>query len=198
MIKVGITGNMGSGKTTICNIFAALGIPIYDADSRAKALMLEPRLKNQIIALFGTDAYDLQGQLNTPYISQQAFSDATLLTQLNALVHPAVAEDAMAWHEAQSSPYTLREAALLIESESYKQLDRLILVTAPEKMRIHRVQMRNQWSLEEIKARMAKQMPEDAKRRFAQYIITNDGQKSLIEQVMAIHAELLKFAVNPS
>lgn len=198
MIKVGITGNMGSGKTTICNIFAALGIPIYDADSRAKALMLEPRLKNQIIALFGTDAYDLQGQLNTPYISQQAFSDATLLTQLNALVHPAVAEDAMAWHKAQSSPYTLREAALLIESESYKQLDRLILVTAPEKMRIHRVQMRNQWSLEEIKARMAKQMPEDAKRRFAQYIITNDGQKSLIEQVMAIHAELLKFAVNPS
>lgn len=198
MIKVGITGNMGSGKTTICNIFAALGIPIYDADSRAKALMLEPRLKNQIIALFGTDAYDLQGQLNTPYISQQAFSDATLLTQLNALVHPAVAEDAKAWHEAQSGPYTLREAALLIESESYKQLDRLILVTAPEKMRVQRVQMRNQWSLEEIKARMAKQMPEDAKRRFAQYIITNDGQKSLIEQVMAIHAELLKFAVNPS
>lgn len=198
MIKVGITGNMGSGKTTICSIFATLGVPIYDADSRAKALMLEPRLKNQVIALFGTDAYDLQGQLNTAYISQQAFSNASLLTQLNALVHPAVAEDAMVWHEAQSGPYTLREAALLIESESYKQLDRIILVTAPEKIRIQRVQMRNQWSLEEIKARMAKQMPEEAKHSYAQYIINNDGQQSLIDQVMAIHAELLKFSVNPS
>ncbi len=198
MIKVGITGNMGSGKTTVCNIFAAIGIPVYDADSRAKALMLEPRLKNQIIAIFGTQAYDLQGQLNTQYVSKQAFSNADLLTQLNAVVHPAVAQDALSWHEAQHSPYTLREAALLIESGSYQQLDRLILVTAPESIRIQRVQIRNQWSLEEIKARMAKQMPEDLKRSYAQYIIINDGQQSLIEQVLVIHQALLSSEVSPS
>ncbi|MDP2189612.1 MAG: dephospho-CoA kinase [Sphingobacteriaceae bacterium] len=197
MIKVGITGNMGSGKTTVCSIFATLGIPIYDADSRAKALMLEPRLKNQIIALFGTEAYDLQGQLNTTHISKQAFTNATLLTQLNEAVHPVVAEDALAWHAAQTAPYTLREAALLIESGSYKQLDQLILVTAPEYNRIQRVQMRNQWSLAEIKARMAKQMPEEEKRAYAQHIISNDGQHSLIKQVLRIHANLLSYAANP-
>jgi len=198
MIKVGITGNMGSGKTTVCGIFALLGIPIYDADSRAKALMLEPRLKNQIIAIFGTGAYNLQGQLNAAHISKQAFSTASLLTQLNDMVHPAVAADALAWHEAQQSAYTLREAALLIESDSYKQLDQLIVVTAPEDIRILRVQMRNQWSLEEIKARMAKQMPEASKIAHANHIITNDGLHSLIEQVMTVHASLLKYAANPS
>jgi dephospho-CoA kinase len=198
MIKVGITGNMGSGKTTVCSIFAALGIPIYDADSRAKALMLEPRLKNQIITIFGTESYDLKGQLNPSHISKQVFTNANLLTQLNEVVHPAVAEDALAWHASQQAPYTLREAALLIESGSYKQLDQLILVSAPEPLRIKRVQMRNQWSLEEIKARMAKQMPEEEKRAYAQHIITNDGQHSLIEQVLRIHNDLLSYAANPS
>lgn len=198
MIKVGITGNMGSGKTTVCSIFATLGIPIYDADSRAKALMHEPRLKNQIIAIFGTEAFDLKGQLNTVHISKLAFANADLLTQLNEAVHPVVAEDALTWHAAQQAPYTLREAALLIESGSYKQLDQLILVTAPEPIRIQRVQMRNQWSLEEIKARMAKQMPEEEKRAFAQHFITNDGRQSVIEQVLAIHNALLSHAANPS
>jgi len=190
-LQVGITGNMGSGKSTVCRIFAELGIPIYDADSRAKSLMLERPLKDQITAVFGKETYLPDGTLNRTYLSQVVFSDTAKLQQLNSLVHPAVAADAKHWHESQTNiPYTLREAALLVESGSYKQLDRLIVVTAPEEIRIERVIARDHTTRESALARMNKQLPESEKVALAQFVINNDGHTSLIPQVMHIHQVL--------
>ena len=194
-LQVGITGNMGSGKSTVCRIFAELGIPIYDADSRAKSLMLESPLKEQISAAFGGDAYLSNGELNRAFLSQVVFSDVAKLQQLNSLVHPAVAADAKHWHESQMDvPYTLREAALLIESGSYKLLDRLIVVTAPEKIRIERVISRDHSTRETALARMNKQLPESEKVALAHFVINNDGDTALIPQVLRIHQELSRQA----
>ncbi|MCO6478619.1 MAG: dephospho-CoA kinase [Phaeodactylibacter sp.] len=193
MLKVGITGGIGSGKTTACKVFETLGIPVYYADSQAKQLMVsDPRLVAGIKALFGPESYLRDGALNRPFIAQQVFSNDEKLKQLNALVHPAVAEDAERWHHAQENvPYTLKEAALLFESGSYKQLDKLITVSAPEKLRIQRVMERDGVSAEEVRARMKKQMPEEEKVKRSDFVIYNDGAHFLIRQVLDIHRALL-------
>lgn len=198
-LQVGITGNMGSGKSTVCGIFAELGIPIYDADSRAKGLMLQNPLKSHICALLGDEAYLPNGELNRPYIASMAFSNSETLLKLNALVHPAVATDAQRWHKEQANvPYTLREAALLVESGSYKQLDYLILVSAPESIRIERVVKRDHTSREDAILRMQKQLPEAQKAPLAHFIIINDGISALIPQVLGIHQALLVAAKGAS
>ena len=193
-LKIGITGGIGSGKTTVCRIFQALGVPVYFADSRAKWLMVnEPELTENIIALLGEQAYLEDGRLNRVYISQMVFNDQSLLSQLNALVHPAVANDTLRWHEEQKDvPYTLKEAALLFESGSHLHLDKVIAVSAPEQLRISRVMQRDRVSKDQVRARMDKQMPEAEKVAMADYIIYNDGQQSLISQVLEIHHLLCK------
>ena len=179
---------MGSGKSTVCRIFAQLGIPVYDADSRAKSLMLESPLKEQIQTAFGAEAYLPDGELNRSYLAQVVFADALKLQVLNSLVHPAVAADAKGWHESQTNvPYTLREAALLIESGSYKQMDYLIVVTATEEIRLERVIARDHTTREAALARMNKQLPESEKVALAQFVIKNDGDTALIPQVLHIH-----------
>lgn len=186
---------MGSGKSTACSIFASLGIPIYDADSRAKWLMTHDLLlRNELIKLLGETTYDESGSLNRAWIAQQVFTNPEKLTQLNALVHPAVAADAREWHTSQSSLYTLREAALLIESGSYKQLDRLIVVTAPENLRVERVMQRDGLSASEVQARLSKQLPESEKVKLADFVIVNDGEQPLSKQVLAIHQALSQLA----
>lgn len=195
MLKVGITGNMGSGKTTVCQIFEVLGIPVYYADERAKQLMVEEEdLVAGIKALFGPEAYHDDGSLNRDHIARKAFSDPDKLKQLNGLVHPAVARDTLRWQAGQEKkkvPYTLREAALLYESGSDKWLDKIIVVSAPENIRIQRVMKRDRSSEKEIKARMDKQMPEAEKVARADFVIQNDGSRSLIEQVIHIHQQLV-------
>jgi len=194
MIQVGITGGIGSGKTTVCLLFAALGIPIYDADAAAKRLMTDDKtLRTQIIALFGDNAY-AENTLNRPWIAEQVFGNKSLLEQLNALVHPAVARDTKAWAALQNAPYVLKEAALLIESGSYKELDKLIVVSAPEALRIERVMLRNQLSREEVVSRIQNQLPEAEKIKKADYVIINDGEHPLLPQVLAINEELLRLA----
>lgn len=194
MMQIGITGGIGSGKTTVCQLFSALGIPIYDADAAAKRLMTEnAELSAGILALFGESAY-LLGELNRPFIAAQVFENKTLLDQLNALVHPAVAKDTAAWVLGQTAPYVIKEAALLIESGSYKALDKLIVVSAPEELRIQRVMQRNQLRREEVVARMNNQLPESEKLALADYVILNDGEHLLLPQVLQIHLELLKLA----
>lgn len=194
MLKIGVTGNMGSGKSTVCSLFTTLGIPLYDADSRAKWLMNnDSSLINAIKQLLGEAAYTAEG-LDTQYVSDRVFIRPDLLQALNALVHPTVAKDVFQWHHAQKAPYTIREAALLIEAGSYKELDKLILVTAPQAVRIQRVQKRNNWKLDEIVARMDNQMPEEVKVLYADYIIPNDGSISVIEQVLALHQALLRLS----
>lgn len=195
MRQIGITGNMGSGKSTACQVFRFLNIPVYDADSEARRLMAsDAYLVADIKALLGEKSYIKPQELNTAYIASRIFQHAELLESLNKLVHPAVAKHAQAWHEQQQAPYTLREAALLVESGSYKQLDKLIVVSAPEALRIERVKARNNWSDAEIRARLDKQLPESEKLKLADFIIKNDGRHSLVKQVLDIHFQLLNTA----
>ncbi|KOY85979.1 dephospho-CoA kinase [bacterium 336/3] len=189
-LEVGITGGIGSGKSTVAHIFAVLGAPIYDADSRAKYLMShnEP-LKKSIQEAFGKESYHEDGSVNRAYLASQVFNDEQKVKQINALVHPKVAEDYISWVQEQiGKPYVIREAALMIESGSHKFLDKLITVFAPEEIRIKRVKARDpQRSEEEIKAIIGKQLPEEEKLRLADYIIYNDDTKPVITQVLALH-----------
>ncbi len=193
MKKIGITGNIGSGKSTITRIFALLGIPIFDADSRAKWLMNNrPDLINGIKEIFGNEAYLSDLSLNRKYIASIAFHDKSKIDALNSLIHPAVAADFLSWSNSQSSPYIVKEAALLIESNSYLDLDDLILVKCPIEIRIERTIKRDALSREAVEARVKNQMSEEEKNPFAKYFINNDGSELLIPQVLQIHQLILE------
>lgn len=190
-LKVGITGGIGVGKSLVCRIFSVLGIPIYDADREAKAIMAEDReVGNALKAAFGDTVFDQYGKLDRAYLSEVVFSDEKKLKQLNSIVHPAVIKAGEDWASAQTSAYSLKEAALLFESGSYKKLDFTILVTAEESIRINRVMKRDEVTEDQVRARMSKQSSDDQKLPLANAIIINDGEQSLIEQVMAIHHRL--------
>jgi len=192
--KIGITGGIGSGKTTVCKLFETLGIPVYYADERAKWLMTQDaELMRGIKQLFGEAAYTAEGTLNRAHVAKLAFSDSKKLAQLNALVHPAVQRDGESWHHAQQNvPYTLKEAALLYESGSYKNLDQIIVVTAPLEVRIQRVVQRDDLSRSAVEERINQQLPEADKVQRADFVIYNDGIQSLVRQVLAIHQQLNK------
>ena len=193
-LRVGITGGIGSGKTTVCHIFESLGIPVYVADYWAKWLIMnDPEVKQAITGLFGPEAYLPDGAYNRALVSGIVFHDPEKLAALNAAVHPAVERHARAWHEAQAQqgvPYTLKEAALLVENRSYQLLDRLIVVTAPEDLRIRRVMQRDGISEAAVRARMKNQLPEAEKVQVADFVIVNDGAQSLVQQVWAVHQVL--------
>jgi len=182
MKKIGITGGIGSGKTS-------LGIPVYYADDRAKALMTDnKKLVDGIKNLLGDEAYFEDGSLNRQHIASIVFKDKKKLEQLNGLVHPAVAKDGILWQQSQSLvPYTLKEAALLIESGGYQAMDYLITVWAPKEIRIERVMKRDGTTRAEVEARIDKQMSEFEKLKLAQFVIINDGEKSLVQQVQKLH-----------
>jgi dephospho-CoA kinase len=192
-LKVGITGGIGSGKTTVCRIFETLGIPIYYADDRAKALMTEDKtLVEGIKNLFGAAAYLDDGSLNRQLISEIAFSNPLKLNELNALVHPAVRIDGERWHDAQVGvPYTLKEAALHFESGGFRLMDKMICVVAPQELRIERVLLRGGLSRAEIEARMSKQLSDEEKIKQSDFVIYNDNKDGLIPQVLAIHKALV-------
>jgi dephospho-CoA kinase len=189
MKRIGITGGIGSGKTTVCKIFESLGIPVYYADDRAQVLMTEnKKLVDEIKKLIGDKSYFEDGSLNRQYIASVVFKNKNKLEQLNSLVHPAVAKDGILWQQSQSVvPYTLKEAALLIESGSFQALDYLITVWAPKETRIQRVIKRDNITRHEVEARIDKQIPEFEKLRLAQFVIINDGKKSLVQQVQKLH-----------
>ena len=194
MIKIGITGGIGSGKSTVCKIFELLGVPVYNADERARELMTNSkRLKRQIVELLGSESYQENGELNRIYISNKIFENDELRIKINNIVHPYVIRDGKKWQEKHSDfKYTLKEAALLIESGSYKDLDKIIVVTAPEELRTQRIKMRNpQWSDEEIQKRIKSQMREEDFLKYADWIVENDGRKSIILQIYKIHKEIL-------
>ncbi len=190
MQKIGITGSIGSGKSTVTRIFANIGVPVYDADSRAKWLMVSsPSIAERIKELFGADAYTGSGELNRSLIASKAFYDKRLLTKLNEVVHPAVFKDFDSWCvEHKHKAYIVKEAALMFESDSYKQLDKVIMVTAPEELRIERSMKRDQMSREAILSRMKNQMSEVEKLTHSQFEIKNDEQHLLIPQVLKVHS----------
>ena len=192
MKKIGITGNIGSGKSTTAKIFALLGVPVYDADSRAKAVMVDnQQLVSAIKKLIGTEAYFSDGKLNRAFISSKVFQNESLLAGLNALVHPAVFADFDSWCAKQNAPYVLKEAALLIESGYNKNLDQIIVVAANEELRLARCLERDHAKEEDVLARMRNQMPQEEKLLLADYIIQNNNDL-LIPQVMKIHQLLIQ------
>lgn len=192
MISVGITGGIGSGKTSVCQFFETLGVPVYYADDRAKFLMNHnDELKNGIIEAFGTEAYNENGELNRPYLAKTVFNNNDQLQKLNSLVHPAVWADTAAWMQSNADKdYVLYEAAILFESGSYKMLDKVITVFAPEAVRLKRVMARDNVSAEEVKQRMTKQLPEEEKIAKSDYVIYNDGSQMLISQILKLNKEL--------
>jgi dephospho-CoA kinase len=196
-LRVGITGGIGSGKTTVCRIFEALGVPVYDADFWAKWLIAnDPDVRMAIIALFGPEAYLPDGAYNRAFVAGIVFNNPEKLAALNAAVHPAVELHSRAWHDQQAlvgHPYTLKEAALLVESGGYLFLDALIVVTAPEEIRVQRVMARDGIEAAAVRARIRNQMPEAEKIALANYLIVNDGQHLLIPQVWAVHRKLCAF-----
>lgn len=191
MIKIGITGGIGSGKSTVCRIFHVLGIPVYNADNEAKYLMANDNaLKRNIVNLLGSESYK-NNQLNREFIASKVFKDKDLLKKLNALVHPAVKNDFIKWSEKQKAPYVIYEAALMIESGSYKLLDKVIVVTAPLEQRIARVCERDKVHQEKVLARINNQLSQEEMLKYADHVITNDGKTSLISQVLELHLEYL-------
>jgi dephospho-CoA kinase len=196
MLKIGITGGIGSGKTTVAKVFEVLGIPVYNADLAAKRLMNEDALlKEKIKQQFGAAVYK-NDRLDNRYLAQIVFSSEEKLERLNSIVHPATINDANAWMLKQSTPYTLKEAALLFESGAAELLDYVIGVTAPAPLRLHRVMQRDNASREEVMARMNKQMDEEIKMKLCNFIITNDEQQLLIPQVVALHKTIVTLAEN--
>lgn len=193
MFQVGLTGGIGSGKTLICSIFEKLQVPVYYADTEAKRLMnSDPGLKKQILELFGEQAY-MEGQLNRKYLAELLFGDAVLLAKTNALVHPVVREDFKSWsHRQKDVPYVMEEAAILFESDAYKELDRTVLVYAPEELRIRRVMERDGCDRESVLKRMKHQLSEEKKKELADHILINDGEQMLLYQVIELHNKLKK------
>ena len=192
MIKVGITGGIGSGKSTVCRIFEMLGVPVYYADDRAKKIMTANKeVKKAIMDVFGKQAYFSNGRINRKFISEIIFQQPEKRSLLNAIVHPAVLEDGRKWNESQNAAVTLKEAALLIQSGSHKEMDYVILVECPLELRIPRVMKRNKLSKQEVLNRIQSQMSDEEMRKFADFRIHNDGQVSLIHQVMKIYREII-------
>ena len=196
MRQVGVTGAMGSGKSTVCKIFVVLGIPVYYADDRAKSLMNrhEP-LRRAIQSKFGDQSYDVSGKLDTQYMAHKVFDDTEALEQLNALVHPHVFADYKQWSEQQGpTPYIVKEAALLYESGSFKTLDQMIVVDAPLELCISRIMARDDIPREAILARMKRQDDPASKVARADHVIHNDNETPLIPQVLALHERFIKNA----
>jgi len=194
MLRIGITGGIGSGKSTVARIFGVLGIPVYYADGAAKRLMNEdPRLIEQIIQHFGSNAYE-DGKLNRSYISSMVFNNKEKLDLLNSIVHPATIRDSDDWMKLQNAPYVLKEAALIFESGSQQGLDYVIGVSAPAPLRIHRAMKRDGISRAEVTARMTRQIQETIKMRLCNFIIINDEQTMLIPQVITLHNKLMELS----
>lgn len=187
MLRIGLTGGIGSGKSTVARIFNVLGIPVYNADDAAKRLMGEnDELKNSIVRLFGKESY-INGTLNRKYLSGQVFNDSRKIKLLNSLVHPATIRDAEQWMKKQQAPYIIKEAALIFESGSNQFLDYVIGVQSPLELRIERAMKRDNISREQVKARMKLQLDEEEKMKKCDFVIVNDEQQALIPQVLLLH-----------
>ncbi len=191
-LRIGITGGIGSGKSTVAGIFKVLDIPVFDADTAAKEIMqTDASLRAAIIEKFGEAVYP-NGQLDRKYLGNMVFNDPFQLEVLNALVHPHTIAAAEAWAERQTAPYTLKEAALFFEAGSAIGFDYMIGVFTPKHIRIKRVMERDKISREEVLARMDRQIQEEIKMRLCDFVIVNDDQQLLIPQVMKLHEQFLE------
>ena len=197
-LKIGITGGIGSGKTTVARIFEVLGIPVYYADDAAKRIMNEDEtLKEEIIRNFGEQSY-INGKLNREYLGSIVFKDKKKLAVLNALVHPATIRNSNAWMKCQTTHYAIREAALIFESGVQAQLDYVIGVSAPVELRIQRAMQRDNLTRAQVQERMDRQINETIKMRLCDFVIVNDEKKPVIPQVLKLHEKFLAISASPS
>lgn len=193
MLKIGLTGGIGSGKSTVAQVFTALGIPVYYADTAARELMnRDPELRAALVRQFGEAVYR-EGQLDRKYLASIVFSDPYQLEILNALIHPVTIRDAGEWMKRQQAPYAIKEAALLFESGAVENLDYVIGVTAPLPLRIQRVMRRDQLTREEVMDRVKRQLDERIKMKLCDFVLVNDEQQPLLEQVLELHRKLSAF-----
>lgn len=193
MLRVGITGNIGSGKSYVCDFFKRLGVPVFDSDYEAKLLYDDPLIKARIIDRFGEDSYHADGSLNRARMAERVFSDACALGFVEAALYPELNRRFGAWAESKESSYVLYESALIYEKHLEAMFDAIIVVAASEPVRIRRVMFRDRCSEEQVLSRMTKQWPQSEKVMKADYVImheVDDEDDSLWTQVNRIHSEL--------
>lgn len=194
MIIVGLTGGIGSGKTTIGRRFASFGVPVYIADDEAKALMNRSKvIKRKLIQLFGESAY-INGHLNRPYLASKIFNDKTLLSKMNAIVHPKVGAHFKRWLKKQEAPYIIKEVAIIFENNLEDQYDYIISVVADEALRIDRVIARDNSTKEKVESIIRNQLPDSEKIEKSDYVIFNNDLETAYSQVEEIHNTILKKA----
>ena len=191
MIKVAITGGIGTGKTTISNMFSDKGVPVFNSDEIAKEIMnTNSLLKNEIITAFGDNAYE-KNKLNREYLSDVIFNNEALLQKINSIVHPYVADEFNSWIEEQDSKYIIYESAIIFENQVEDFFDKIICVTASEEDVISRVMKRNNFSVDKIKSIINKQLPNDAKIQKSDYVIENINISKLSDKVLEIHNDIM-------
>ncbi|RIA10002.1 dephospho-CoA kinase [Flavobacteriaceae bacterium MAR_2010_72] len=189
---VGLTGGIGSGKTTVANMFRELGVPIYIADVEAKNLMHSSKVvKRKLITLFGDKAY-INGDLNKPHISSKIFSDQSYLDRMNAIVHPKVAQHFKSWLKKQTTAYIIKEAAIIFEHNMQSQYDYIITVTANHEERIRRILSRDKTTKDKVLTIMKHQWSDEVKIKLSDFVIVNDRLEDTKEQVLKVHNVLLK------
>lgn len=188
MIRVGITGGIGSGKSLICQVFSCLGVPVYYADIEARLLMdYDPEIQQELITILGADFYD-RGMLNRNKMASAIFNNKYLLDRVNNLIHPRVAAHFSGWCARNAGfPYVIQESAILFESNAYQNFDKIITVTAPEEIRIQRVINRKNMTPEKAVSIMRNQLPETEKMSRSHHVIVNDGTELVIPQVLKLH-----------
>ena len=186
-LKIGITGGIGSGKTIVCEIFKLLGIPVFQADFVAgKLINSDAVIRSELISRYGNDIYQTDRKVNREKLAGIIFNDDAELEKVNKIIHPFVRNEFMNWVKNQEAEYVIHEAAILFESGFYKMMDAVILVTAPEEIRIERVIKRNGLTRENVLSRIAKQWPDSEKRKFATFELINDNKSLLIPQIIEI------------
>lgn len=194
-LQIGITGGIGSGKSLVCRVFGALGVPVYSADERAKWLLNhDPKLRKTVEALLGNEAYTAEGSYNRQWVAGRVFQNPVLLRELNAVVHPRVGEDTLQWMETyQNAPYVVKEAAIMSKAGSNNSLDKVVVVQAPVDLRVKRVQQRDPHRSEtEIRDIINRQVSEEERLKIADFVIHNDEQQLLLPQIWQLHELFLQ------
>lgn len=199
-VIIGLTGGIGSGKSTVAKVFANLGVPVFDADAAAKNIMNTSEvIKEKLIAAFGKEVYSISNDathsqaiiLNRAYLSKIVFADPFQLEILNAIVHPITIQAALDWAATQTAPYVIKEAALFFEAGSATGVQKIIGVSAPKSLRIHRVMKREDCTKEEVEKRMTHQIDESLKMKLCDWVIVNDDHHLVLPQVVALHEKIL-------